>query len=115
MGASLSPSPLLAIFLNRRLDLRDRVLDLVVGEVALDARPIVQRERAFELRLELAGLERVGRRRRLVGERLGSPADDDRRYVVAICAATLFASSSSVAARLGETAVRASARLPSVS
>ena len=65
---------LLPILLDRRLDLGDRALDLVVGQIALDAGAIGQRQRTFELRFELAELERIGRRRRLIGERFGTAA-----------------------------------------
>ena len=67
-----------AILLDRRLDFGDRALDLVVGQVALDPARSVSVSVLSSCGLELPELDRVGRRRRLVGERLGSPAHDDR-------------------------------------
>ena len=56
--------PLLSVFLDRRLNLGDRALDFVVGQIALRARAIGQRDGVLDLRLELPELEIIGRRRR---------------------------------------------------
>src|SRR5215470_3601280 len=59
---------LLPVALDRRLDLFDRALDLVVGQVALYALAVGERERAIDFGLELAQPESLrDGRRRLVG------------------------------------------------
>src|SRR6185437_3456016 len=84
-GAMLLPE-----FLNRRLDLRDRPLDFVLGEIACGAAAVAERHRVLEAGAEFAGPELVGDRAGLVGEALGAPAHDDRRNVVAVGSAALF-------------------------
>src|SRR5881392_1608529 len=85
--ASVSILPPVA--LNRRLDFGNRTLDLVVGQVTLRALAVGERKRTIDLGLEFAQPKSLGnRRRRLVGQRLGSPAHDDHRKVVALGSAS---------------------------
>src|SRR5208283_5886782 len=73
-----------AVAFDRRLDLRDRALDLVVSQIALRTLAVGQGERAIDLGLKLAQAQGLGnRRRRLVHDRLRAPADDDHGQVVA--------------------------------
>src|SRR5512146_2525082 len=68
VGCSHASAP---IAFDRRLDLLDGPLDLVVRQIALHALAIGERERAIDLGLELPEAERLGDGGRgLVGERL---------------------------------------------
>jgi hypothetical protein len=80
------------VALDRRLDLVDRFLDLVLGQVALAALAVGERQRRVELGRELAERQRFGdRRQRLVG-RLRTPAHDDAERFVAVAAGAALGS-----------------------
>ena len=75
----LTHAPLLSIALDSRLDLFDGSFDFVVGEIALHAFAIGQRQRPVDLGLKFTephGL--CYRRRRLVGQCLRTPSDYDQ-------------------------------------
>src|SRR5690242_15202249 len=73
---------LFSVLLDRRLNLRDRAFDLVVGQIAMRSAPLGERHRLVDLGGELAHSERIGDRGlRFVGQRFRTPADDDRRQV----------------------------------
>src|SRR4030095_9746122 len=84
--ARIAPTSILPpVALDGSLDLRDRALDLVIGQVALRSLAVGQRQRAIDFGLELAQAQSLGyRRRRLFRQRLRPPPPADDRKIVAL-------------------------------